>query len=99
MPFTRKYAFLCFLDENMQKHKTICQKHKIQVLLMTMEFARSILLVGKKNKSDAERWVTSFTVMLLILMSVYLQRLKIDFPRNVDTVLRHEQENVTFSSA
>ena len=37
--------------------------------------------------------------MLLILVSVYLQRPKIDFPDNIDSVLQHEQENATFSRA
>ena len=36
-------------------------------------------IVGK-NKSGAARWITSFTMMLLILVFVYLQRPMKEFP-------------------
>ena len=65
-----------------------------------MEFVRNVFLVGKKNKSGAARWLTSFIMMLLILVSVYLQRPMKEFPMNMDTmgmVLQHKQENATFN--
>ena len=64
-----------------------------------MEFVRNVFLVGKKNKSGAARWLTSFTMMLLILVSVYLQKPMKEFPKNMDMVLQHQQENATFNRA
>ena len=45
------------------------------ILIDIMEFVRNVFLIGKKNKSGAARWLTSFTMMLLILVSVYFQSL------------------------
>ena len=68
-------------------------------LIDIMEFVTNVFLIGKKNKNDAARWLTSFTMMLLILVSVYLQRPMKEFPKNMDMVLRHKQENATFNRA
>ena len=62
-----------------------------------MEFIRNIFLVGKKSKTGAARWITSFSMMALILASIYLQ--KPDTHSSYDNVLQHDQENDTFSRA
>ena len=54
------------------------------ILMDIMEFVRNVFLVGKKNKSGAARWLTSFTMMLLILVSVNLQRPIKEFPKNME---------------
>ena len=69
------------------------------ILMDKMEFVRNVFLVGKKNKSGAARWLTSFTMMLSILLSVYLLKPMKEFPKNMDMVLQHQQENATFNRA
>ena len=69
------------------------------ILMDKMEFVRNVFLLGKKNKSGAAGWLTSFTMMLLILVSVYLQKPMKEFPKNMDMVIQHQQENATFIRA
>ena len=61
-----------------------------------MESIRNIFFVGKKDKGGAARWITSFTLMFLILVSVYFQSPRKDFPQTEHKVLRHKRDNATF---
>ena len=91
----------CFTLLHVLFSRDIINKVLYFILIDIMEFVRNVFLVGKKNKSGAARWLTSFTMMLLILIlvSVYLQRSMKEFPKNMDMVLQYKQENATFNRA